>query len=318
MNKKILLIGDINIDLALKGIKDIADISKNLGTEIELEDTSFDIGGSGLNFIKAINSFGINVDLYGKVGDDSFGKYIRTYFNKENINNSLIVSTKEKTGITIILPIKNNKILLTFNGSNVALNSNDIDLAKIKNFDHVHFSSYYLLKGLQPNILDILKFLKSNNIKVSFDTGFDPDENWQRDKIFSILKYVDIFLPNEVEALNIAKSKNIENALDKLSYHCPIVVIKLGQNGSVGEKNDTKKKILKILPYNVNVVDTTCCGDCFDAGFIYGYLKEFSFEECLRFANACGALQATKLGSYKFKNIKEINDFMDNNKVKVN
>ena len=109
---------------------------------------------------------------------------------------------------------------------------------------------------------------------------------------------------------------NIDNALDVLSIHCPIVVIKLGQKGLIGKINSTEKKILRISSYNINVLDTICCGDCFDAGFLYSYLNGFSFEESLRFGNACGGLQATKLGSYKFKNIKEIKEFVNNNNLR--
>lgn len=316
MNKKVLLIGDINIDLTLKGIKNISEFNRDLGSEIELKGIVTSIGGSGFNFIQALNSFGIEIDLYGKIGNDIFGNYIKTYLKEKDIENSLIISDEINTGFTEIIPIESDRILLTYNGSNADLNIDDLDLARIKNFSHVHFSSYYLLKGLQPSIIQILKFLKSNNITVSFDTGFDPDENWQREKIFSILKYVDVFIPNEVEALSIVKSKNIDNALDVLSIHCPIVVIKLGQKGLIGKINSIEKKILRIPSYNINVLDTTCCGDCFDAGFLYSYLNGFSFEESLRFGNACGGLQATKLGSYKFKNIKEIKEFVNNNNLR--
>lgn len=83
-----------------------------------------------------------------------------------------------------------------------------------------------------------------------------------------------------------------------------------------GKIRSIEKKILNIPSYNVKVADATCCGDCFDAGFLYGYLKEYSFEESLRFGNACGGLQATKLGSYKFKNIREVEEFINNNKLR--
>ena len=185
MGKKVFLIGDINIDFTLKGIKKNPNFSKDLGTEIELEDALYTIGGSGFNFIKAISSFGVQVDFYAKIGNDFYGKYIKDYLEDEGINNSLIVSDKVKTGITTIIPIKRDRIFFTFNGGNEKLCIDDLELEKIKGFDHVHFSSYYLLKDLQPHILSVLKYLKSNNITTSFDTGFDPDENWQRDNILS-------------------------------------------------------------------------------------------------------------------------------------
>lgn len=310
ISKKIIAIGDINIDLALQGIKDLMNIK--LGTEIELTEYAFEVGGSAFNFIKAMNSFGMEVDLYGKIGNDFLGNYIKDYLDKHKIDNSLIISKNIKTGITTVIPINDNRFFLTYNGGNEYLCFNDLDLEKIMRFNHLHLSSYYLLKSLQQDLLKLVKAIKSNkNITISFDPGYDPADKWQNNKIFKILKYIDIFLPNEIEALKLTKSKNIESAINLLSEYCPIVVIKLGPRGSAAKNNRIfKSEIIYSPPFNVEVVDTSCCGDCFDAGFIYGFLNGYSFEDSLDLANGCGSLQANKLGSYRFKGIEEIIDFI--------
>lgn len=47
----------------------------------------------------------------------------------------------------------------------------------------------------------------------------------------------------------------------------------------------------------VPVVDTTGCGDAFDAGFLHEWLAAKHVEDCLRLGNACGALIATAPGN---------------------
>jgi sugar/nucleoside kinase (ribokinase family) len=54
---------------------------------------------------------------------------------------------------------------------------------------------------------------------------------------------------------------------------------------------------LKSAAYDISVVDTTGCGDAFDAGFITALHHEMDTETALRFAQTSAALVATGLGS---------------------
>ena len=50
-------------------------------------------------------------------------------------------------------------------------------------------------------------------------------------------------------------------------------------------------------PTSIKVVDTTGCGDAFDAGFITALHHRMEPETAIRFAQAAAALVATGLGS---------------------
>ena len=49
--------------------------------------------------------------------------------------------------------------------------------------------------------------------------------------------------------------------------------------------------------YDINVVDTTGCGDAFDAGMIVALIKDMDLESSLKFATTTSGLVATGLGS---------------------
>ena len=55
---------------------------------------------------------------------------------------------------------------------------------------------------------------------------------------------------------------------------------------------------VRVMPtINVSEVDRTGAGDIFDGAFIYGLLKKYDLEKCIRLANIAAALSTTKYGA---------------------
>jgi sugar/nucleoside kinase (ribokinase family) len=71
------------------------------------------------------------------------------------------------------------------------------------------------------------------------------------------------------------------------------LAIKLGADGALGASDGARVRVESIP---VQVIDTVGAGDSFDAGFIYGYLNEWSLEKSLRLACVCGALTTQQAG----------------------
>ena len=71
-------------------------------------------------------------------------------------------------------------------------------------------------------------------------------------------------------------------------------VLTMGGEGSLFMNKDNKI----ITPaFDIKVVDTTGCGDAFDAGMIVALIKEMDIETSLKFATITSGLVATGLGS---------------------
>ena len=71
-------------------------------------------------------------------------------------------------------------------------------------------------------------------------------------------------------------------------------IFKCGAEGSLLVRGSD---IEAIPAYQVDVVDTTGCGDAFCAGFVAGLARGFDDGKACRFASAAAALVATGLGS---------------------
>ena len=71
------------------------------------------------------------------------------------------------------------------------------------------------------------------------------------------------------------------------------LAIKLGSEEALGVREGVRVRVASIP---VKVIDTVGAGDSFDAGFIYGYLNQWSLEKSLRLACICGALSTQHAG----------------------
>jgi sugar/nucleoside kinase (ribokinase family) len=80
--------------------------------------------------------------------------------------------------------------------------------------------------------------------------------------------------------------------LDRGTQCC---VFTLGGDGAYYAHRDGAR--LHVPAYKIKVVDTTGCGDAFDAGFIAALHHRMEPEAAIRFAQAAAALVATGLGS---------------------
>ena len=108
------------------------------------------------------------------------------------------------------------------------------------------------------------------------------------------LRAVDVFVPNESEALAVTGEPTVERALARLAEIVPLVVIKRGGRGAVAARGC---EIIQVPALKVPVVDTTGAGDCFNAGFMFGLLRGDPLDRCLRCANITGGLSTTAPGA---------------------
>jgi sugar/nucleoside kinase (ribokinase family) len=107
---------------------------------------------------------------------------------------------------------------------------------------------------------------------------------------------VDVAFVNEDEARAMTGCASAEDAADELARRCAHLVVKRGAGGAsahvAGERLDAPG-----IP--VDVVDATGAGDCFAAGYLWGFLGGLPPATCLGLGNLCGAAAVTALGGYQ-------------------
>jgi sugar/nucleoside kinase (ribokinase family) len=103
-------------------------------------------------------------------------------------------------------------------------------------------------------------------------------------------------MPSIEEAKDMSGQGTAEDcAKFYLDHGATCCVFTLGGDGAFYAHKDGTR--MKSPAYDIQVVDTTGCGDAFDAGFIAALHHKMDTETALRFAQASAGLVATGLGS---------------------
>ncbi len=285
----VLVLGDSNVDLIVRA----QDPTPAFGQEKLVEDLILTIGGSASIFACQAAKLGLRTALASLLGADEFGDYMLRALAALGVDTRHIARAGQlKTGATISLSTAHDRALLTFPGTIAALEGSRIDPAWFREARHVHVASYFLQPRLAAALPTLLAEARRAGASVSLDTGWDPAERWDGG-LPAVLKQVDIFLPNEVEAQRITGLPDVGAALERLAEQVPTVVIKLGAAGALARRGG---EVSRAASLSVEVVDTTGAGDSFDAGFVYGFLQGLPLAECLEIAVACGSLSTRGAG----------------------
>jgi sugar/nucleoside kinase (ribokinase family) len=287
---RVLAVGDVNIDIVLSGLTNIPLAEQEtLAQELDIV-----VGGQTGTVARAMSRLGLAVTFVGRVGDDDYGRRAIHELARFGIDVSgVVIDPSLRTGATVVLSTGKERAFATYLGSISHVHRADVKPEFISNAKHLHVGSYYLQRTLRPEMPDLFQEAKRLGLTTSLDPGWDMFGEWRND-IFDVLKYVDVFLPNEAEAAAIARTNEPNKALDLLTAYASIVVIKMGKKGCLVRSPDEK---FQCPAFKVTIVDVTSAGDIFNAGFLFGSLRGWTLEETARFANACGAISVSKVGS---------------------
>jgi sugar/nucleoside kinase (ribokinase family) len=300
----VLAVGDANVDIVLTGLKAIPQAEQDtLAQGFEIL-----IGGQACTFARALSRLGVRVAFVGKVGEDAYGRKVIAQLHQDGVDTSGVIQDPGlQTGVTVVLSTGSERAFATYLGSISELRRTDIRSSQMQSANHIHVGSYFLQTNLQPELANLFREAHESGMSTSLDPGWNSFGKWEKD-IFEVLNLVDVFLPNEVEAAYITQTATPEEALDVLGEYAQSVVIKRGSKGCLAKN---KKRVVTSPAFDVPVVDTTSAGDIFNAGFIYAFLNKWELDSAARFANACGAIAVTKVGSSGIlSSFQEVEEFL--------
>ncbi|HEY0534283.1 MAG TPA: sugar kinase [Actinoplanes sp.] len=282
----VLVVGDANPDLVLRG-----DVQPRFGqVEQLLTGADLVLGGSGSITAAGCARLGLRTAMLAAVGDDVFGRVVRSELAGRGVTLLEAESRGAPTGLSVILTPEGGegRAILTLLGTIPLLRPADIGDDLLGRTRHVHVSSLYLQQELADGLAGVFERAHRLGVTTSLDTNWDPSEKWS--SIAEILARTDVFLPNAAELLAITGASTPEEAARSLGT---TVVMKDGERGARAWWDGGECAAAGLA---VEVVDTIGAGDSFNAGFLAARLGGRSIEESVRWAAVAGSLSTRAAG----------------------
>ena len=314
----IITIGSATVDVFIKTkskqidfekIHGHEDICLPIGSKILIDELYTSTGGGGTNSAVSFSKLGLKTGWLGVLGKGYNTKIIKHALKPEKIT----FLGKEKQGdagySVILTGLKKNRTILAYKGVNDELELKDINQYKLKT--KWLYCSSMMAKSWQTT----LKILKSTKAKVAFNPSTYLAMKGQK-FLSPMLKRCSVLILNKEEAQYLINSKaNIFSILKKIQKLVPLVVITDGSNGAYAFDG---KQALKLIPYKINIIETTGAGDSFASAFLAAYIKKKPLEICLQWGYAQAASVISEIGAKeKLLTKKELENKIRKKKAKV-
>ncbi|NKB52040.1 MAG: kinase [Rhizobiaceae bacterium] len=262
-----------------------------------IEEIKLTVAGTAGGTVVNTAKLGLNSLAVGAVGEDEKADWVLSNLEKHGVD---ISSMQRLPGVSTSATILN----VRPNGDRPALHargaSDHFDVPaemydRVFDAPIVHLGGTGLLKKIdgEPSVR-LLKEAKNRGRTATFDL-IGTDEHTIK-IVKPLLPHIDYFMPSIEEARDLSGKQTADDCADAmLEAGATICIITLGPDGVFyADKSGLRKQS---NAYDIEVVDTTGCGDGFDAGFIAALHHKMDLDTSLRFAQASAALVATGLGS---------------------
>ncbi|MEU6254524.1 carbohydrate kinase family protein [Streptomyces sp. NPDC047043] len=247
-------------------------------------------GGTALTLAK----LGARVRTAGAIGTDPTGDMLVQLLNRAGIDTELLVRRIDTSTSASVLPIRPNgdRPSLHLLGANITYGLDDVPWDAVAEATHLHLGGPELIGA--DVAARILSYAKDHDVVTSVDL-LAPGELGTFDQIEPLLPYVDFLLPNDDQVLGFSEEQDLVTGAKKLlAAGAGLVAVTRGGDGALlvtAEGTET------VPAFEVEVVDTTGCGDAFSAGFIRGVSLNRTPRESAILGSAAAALVAQGLGS---------------------
>ena len=260
--RKVIGIGEAVLDIIFKDNKPVEAVP----------------GGSAFNAITSLGRCGVSTSFISEAGNDHVGKYIIEFLKSNGVNADNVTTFPDsKSPVSLAFLNEKNDAEYIFYKDHPH-DQLEFTYPDIQPDDIVLFGSFYAVNPvIRPQLVGLLDYARSHGAIIYYDVNFRPAH---KDEVIRItpnlienLDYADIVRGSHEDFATLYKKEDADKVYNaEISFYCRQFIYTHGsQPVEVRGGRDMKKSYP--VP-NTKVVSTIGAGDSFNAGFIFGMLKQ--------------------------------------------
>ncbi|MEZ0354733.1 5-dehydro-2-deoxygluconokinase [Mycobacterium sp. SA01] len=260
------------------------------------------LGGSSANVSVAAARLGNRTALISGVGADPFGRFVRDELSRLGVDNRYVtIDPQYPTPVTFCEIFPPDDFPLYFyrkpSAPDLQITAADIDLDTVRNARlywstvtglseepsrGAHFAAWEARARRPLTVLDL------DYRPMFWDSPAAATAQVQR-----ALAHVTVAVGNREECEIAVGETNPHKAADALlDLGVQLAIVKQGPRGVLGK---TRSASVTVPPVDIDVVNGLGAGDSFGGSLCHGLLHGWPLEKTLRYANAAGAIVASRL-----------------------
>jgi len=287
-------------------------------------------GGAPCNVLAMLSKLGHKTAFIGKVGNDFFGKELKSVLEEVGIDATHLYMDEEvHTTLALVHTFADGDRDFSFYrnpGADMMLKEEEIPESLIKSSKIFHFGTLSMThEGVRAATKKALEIAKKDNVLISFDPNLRPPL-WDsletaKEQVLYGLGFCDILKISDNEIQWLTEKEDYTEGVNWIlnRYNIPLILVSMGKEGS---RAYYKGQMVEAVPFlQENTIETTGAGDTF-GGCVLHYILEHGLEnlteenlkEMLRFANAAAALITTRKGALRVMPfVEEISGILEGN-----
>ena len=183
--------------------------------------------------------------------------------------------------------------MCTFLGTSGKINENDVNADSIKNSEIIFLEGYLWDEGEPKSAFD-KAINNSNKVAMSLSDLFCVQRHKQH-FLDLVINKIDITFANEQEIKALIDAKDFKQVVSFAQNLGKLIIITRGEKGSIAIKGN------EIIEFeskkNLKIIDLTGAGDLFAAGYLHGYINNFTIHECLEKGTEMSSKIIQKIGA---------------------